>query len=137
MGKQKLDQLLKQLKDNHAQEIENAAAIFTVAQSAVNQLAADSSPQLTLPDSGKLLSDSLSSPAFVTKADLLKRYGNYNACRQAAKRAGITFSHTPRWSQLVTAFSYLPACQGCVSAYIRQYPHPNLKGVSIKLTLSP
>lgn len=137
MGKQKLDQLLKQLEDNHTQDIANAAAIFTVAQSAVNQLAADLSPQLTLPDSGEPLSDASSGPCLVTKADLLKRYGNYNACRQAAKRAGITFSHTPRWSQLVTAFSYLPACQGCISTYLRQHPHPNLKGMSIKLTLSP
>ncbi len=135
MGKQKLNQLLKQLEDNHAQDIENAAAIFTVAQGAVNQLAADSSQPMLTP-SDESLSDPLAGPSPVTKADLLKRYGSYNACRQAAKRAGITFSHTPRWSQLVTAFSYLPACQDCVSTYLRQHPHPNLKGVSIKLTLS-
>lgn len=132
MGKQKLNQLLKQLEDNHAQDIENAAAIFTVAQGAVNQLAADS-PQLDLP----ALGEPVAAPSPVTKADLLQRYGNYNACRQAAKRAGITFGHTPRWSQLVAAFSYLPACQACVSTYLQQHPHPNLKGVSIKLTLSP
>ncbi|MGI8934099.1 MAG: hypothetical protein ACR2FS_08495 [Phormidesmis sp.] len=131
MGKQKLDQLLKQLEDNHAQDIENAAAIFTVAQGAVNQLAADS-PQIV-----SALGESSAAPSSVTKADLLKRYGSYNACRQAAKRAGITFSHTPRWAQLVTAFSYLPACQACVSTYLQQHPDPNLKGVSIKLTLSP
>ncbi|WP_170944039.1 hypothetical protein [Leptolyngbya sp. BC1307] len=132
MGKQKLDQLLKQLEDNHAQDIENAAAIFTVAQGAVNQLAADSS-QPILPESEV----PLAGPSPVTKADLLERYGSYNACRQAAKRAGITFSHTPRWAQLVTAFSYLLACQACVSTYLQQHPDPNLKGVSIKLTLSP
>lgn len=136
MGKQKLDQLLKQLEDNHAQDIENAAAIFTVAQGAVNQLAADSSPPI-LPESEGPLSGPLAGPPPITKADLLARYGNYNACRQAAKRAGITFSHTPRWSQLVSAFSYLPACQNCVSTYLQQHPQPNLKGVSIKLTLSP
>ncbi len=135
MGKQKLDRLLAQLEDNHAQDIENAVAIFTVAQGAVNQLAADSAQPILRP-SDDALSNPLAAPAFVTKADLLKRYGSYNACRQAAKRAGITFRHTPRWSQLVTAFSYLPACQDCVSTYLRQYPHPNLKGVSIKLRLS-
>ena len=112
MGKQKLDQLLKQLENNHAQDIENAAAIFTVAQGAVDQLAAPS-PQPNAP----ALGESVAAPSSLTKADLLKRYGNYNACRQAAKRAGIAFSHTPRWSQLVAAFSYLPACQACVGSY--------------------
>lgn len=132
MGKQKLDRLLAQLKDNQSQDIQNAAAIFTVAQGAVNQLerAEQQNDDAPLP---KLLSDA---PPDLTKADLISRYGNYNACRTAAKQLGITFSTSPRWPQLVAAFRYLPACQSCVDTYLQRHPHPDIQGIKITLKLS-
>ncbi|MBE9077242.1 hypothetical protein IQ241_08030 [Romeria aff. gracilis LEGE 07310] len=128
MGKQKIERLLAQLQGNHSQDIQNAAAIFTVAQGAVKQLdqidrAAPA--QTVLP----------AAPISLTKADLESRYGKFNACRKAAKQAGITFSKTPSWSQLVAAFSYLEACQSCVDAYLQDHPCPDLKGVRLSLRL--
>jgi hypothetical protein len=123
MGKQKIDRLLAQLKDNHSQDIQNAAAIFTVAQAAVNQLDPKDLPALP------------PAPTLLTKADLIERYGHYNGCRKAAKQAGIIFHQTPRWAQLIAAFSYLAACQACISAYVQQHPHPDLQGISLMLDL--
>ncbi|MEO1352457.1 MAG: hypothetical protein AAFW84_27270, partial [Cyanobacteria bacterium J06635_15] len=85
MGKQKIARLLEQLKDNHDQDIQNAAAIFTVAQGAVNQLGQLEEERVA--DSKELPA----APAQLTKIDLINRYGNYNACRKVAKQVGITF----------------------------------------------
>lgn len=134
MGKQKIDRLLAQLKDNHSQDIQNAAAIFTVAQAAVNQLEPKDSPALPSAAASPA-SLSLTKPLSLTKADLIARYGHYNGCRKAAKQAGIVFHQTPRWSQLIVAFSYLEACQACISAYVQQHPHPDLQGISLWLNL--
>ncbi len=131
MGKQKLDRLLAQLKDNQSQDIQNAAAIFTVAQGAVNQLA-QLEQQADVLAEPITLSDALPE---LTQADLIERYGSYNNCRKAAKQLGITFSKNPRWEQLVAAFRYLPACQSCVDAYMQRHPHPDIKGIKIQLTL--
>ncbi len=130
MGKQKLDRLLAQLKDNQTQDIQNAAAIFTVAQGAVNQLAQQEQQNDAAPP--KALADA---PPQLTKSDLLSRYGSYNACRTAAKQLGITFSKNPRWPQLVAAFRYLPACQSCVNTYVQRHPHSDIQGIKITLTL--
>ncbi|MGB3295709.1 MAG: hypothetical protein WBB01_22220 [Phormidesmis sp.] len=131
MGKQNIDQLLAQLKDNQRQDVQNAAAIFTVAQGAVNQLS-QLEPQTEAGAKPTALSDQ---PPRLTKADLIERYGSYNHCRKAAKQLGITFSKNPRWEQLVAAFGYLPACQSCVDAYMQRHPHPDIKGIKIQLTL--
>lgn len=138
MGKQKIDRLLAQLKDNHSQDIQNAAAIFTVAQGAVNQLQANGAeadsyrPINSSADS--LQTKALPAPHQLTKADLCDRYGNYNRCRSAAKKAGITLRN-PSWAQMVAAFSYLEACQNCINAYMQQHPSADLKGVSVTLSL--
>ena len=129
MGKQSIDRLLSKLKGNQEEDVHNAASIFTVAQSAVNQLTQLGQTDDTEP---KALSDA---PPELTKADLIERYGNYNNCRKAAKQLGITFSRSPRWAQLVAAFRYLPACQSCVNAYVQRHPHPDLQGTKIQLTL--
>lgn len=127
MGKQKIDRLLAQLTDNHQADIQNAAAIFAVAQGAVNKLAQNQEAAA---------SESFSvEPLQLTKEDLVRRYGNYNACRKAAKKAGITFVRSPRWSQLIAAFNYIEACQTCISSYIEQNPSPNLTGVKITVML--
>ena len=129
MGKQKLDRLLAQLQDNHSEDIQNAAAIFTVAQIAVNQL---DQPK---DDSPLLLSALSRAPLHLTKADLIQRYGHYNGCRKAAKQTGIVFHKTPSWAQLIVAFNYQEACQACISGYIQQHPNPNLQGISLMLNL--
>ncbi|NJM96255.1 MAG: hypothetical protein HC800_02755 [Phormidesmis sp. RL_2_1] len=128
MGKQKIDRLLAQIKDNQQRDIQNAAAIFTVAQAAVNELDKQAGNSL----SAKTLS---LAPIQLTKADLINRYGSYNGCRQAAKNAGIRFKRSPRWPQLIAAFNYIEACQTCVDEYIAQYPNPYLKGIKITLSL--
>ncbi|MEO0456834.1 MAG: hypothetical protein AAF152_09655 [Cyanobacteria bacterium P01_A01_bin.114] len=141
MGKQKIDRLLAQLQDNQNQDIQNAAAIFTVAQSAVNHLdqieqGINTEPTIEEPNITK--SNVLpTAPLKLTKADLINRYGSYNACRKVAKQTGITFSRSPRWPQLVAAFNYLEACQACVHRYMKQYPNPELSHVSLTLKLTP
>ena len=128
MGKQKIERLLTQLKENQQRDIQNAAAIFTVAQSAVNDLA-----QVETAHEVMALPDRL--PLQLTKSDLIERYGNYNACRRAAKKQGISFSRSPRWSQIVAAFNYAEVCQACVTRYISQHPSADLKGAKLTLTL--
>ena len=130
MGKSKIDRLLAQLKDNHTADIQNAAGIFTVAQGAVSQL-----KEAVLPTEEKTLALESGKPQQLTKADLVEKYNSYNGCRSAAKKLGIVFSRTPRWSQIVAAFNYIEACQDCVSAYMQQHPCKDLRGVSVTLTL--
>lgn len=129
MGKQTIDRLLAKLQENHEQDIHNAAAIFTVAQGAVNQLQNQSETAVWAPEQ-------LPAPQQLTQAELLNRYGSYNACRMAAKKAGITFSRSPRWSQIIAAFNYLEACQKQVDAYLQHYPNPELKETKITLQLN-
>ena len=131
MGKNKIDRLLAQLKDNHTEDIQNAAGIFAVAQGAVNQL-----KEAVLPTAEET-TPALESrkPHQLTKTDLIEKYNSYNGCRSAAKKSGIVFSRTPRWSQIVAAFNYVEACQDCVNSYMQQHPCKDLKGISVTLTL--
>lgn len=134
MGKQKIERLLAQLQENTQTDVQNAAAIFTVAQGTVNQLSELSKAPAETADSvtPTLLA---SPPADLKKQDLVKRYGSYNGCRSAAKRVGITFSGTPTWDQLIAGFSYLDSCEKCVRQYLEQFPQPKLKGIRITLSL--
>lgn len=131
MGKNRINQLLTQLKDNHQEDIQTAAGVFTVAQSAVNQL-----KETVLPGAETKPALEAGKPQQLTKADLIEKYKSYNGCRSAAKKLGITFSRTPRWSQVVAAFNYSVACQDCIDAYMQQYPCKELKGVSVTLMLN-
>ena len=119
------------------EDIENAAGIFTVAQVAVNQLEAQA--QEAAHDSAQTIAEPFrvltAAPDVLTKGELIERYGSYNGCRSAARRAGITFSSTPKWSQLIAGFSYLSACQRCIHSYLRQYPSSQLKGIRLSLSL--
>lgn len=130
MGKQKIDRLLAKLQATHTEDVHNTAAIFTVAQGAVNQLA-QSAEQPLLP------LKTLPAPQQLTQAELIIRYGSYNACRTAAKKAGIIFSRQPRWPQIVAAFNYLQACQACVDLYLAQHPSPDLQNIKLTLKLNP
>lgn len=138
MGKKRITQLLTQLQDNQQQELQNAAAIFTVAQVAVDQL---NQHQLDLAEVSLELSGSNaplqlpSGPIPVEQAELKRRYGSHRACRQAAKRQGITFSKTPTWQQLEVAFGYLAACQMLLRSYLRSHPSPQLRGISLQFDL--
>lgn len=127
MGKQTIDRLLAKLQSSHEQDIHNAAAIFTVAQGAVNQF--------QNPSEMALAPEQLPAPQQLTQAELLNRYGSYNACRAAAKKAGITFSQSPRWTQIIAAFNYLEACQEHINSYLQHYPNPELTGTKITLKL--
>ncbi len=130
MGKQRAKELLAKLKANQQDELENAAAIFTVAQVAVNELREaeqDAEPQtqpLSLPPSPTL-----------NKAELQQRFGDYNHCRKAAKAAGIRFSRTPSWKQLVAAFNQAEVLQKVVDQYRETCKMPSLPGVSIQINL--
>jgi hypothetical protein len=141
MGKKRITQLLDQLKENQQQDLQNSAAIFTVAQVAVNQLQDQlaSPPQLSAAVPRPLPSAAESAlpaaPLMIDEAELRRRYGSHTACRQAAKAQGIKFSKTPSWHQLSIAFSYLQACQQIVQSYLQTYPNDQLKGISIQLNL--
>jgi hypothetical protein len=120
MGKQRLERLLEQLKETQQQDITNAAHIYTVAQVAVDRLAAQIDPPApaALPPHG-------------WNRDRLKaEFGSFNACRSAARQRGITFSRTPTWEQLVTAFNYAEAIQAVVHHYLDQHPTPHLKTIT-------
>ncbi|MBF2048769.1 MAG: hypothetical protein EDM05_038450 [Leptolyngbya sp. IPPAS B-1204] len=140
MGKKRINQLLEQLKENQQQDLQNAAAIFTVAQVAVNRLREQVEPVETVPARAALSGTEVAAllpaaPIPIERAELERRYGSFNACRQAAKAQGIKFSKTPSWPQLSVAFGYLEACQQMVQDYLQAHPNEQLKGVSIELKL--
>lgn len=130
MGKKRVTQLLEQLKAQQQQEVQNAAAIFTVAQVAVNELQGQVAPEPPSPVAALPLA-----PATLNKAQLLQQYGSYNGCRRAAKYQGIKFNRTPSWAQLIAAFSYVEACQAIVNSYVEAHPNAKLKGVTFELKL--
>jgi hypothetical protein len=131
MGKQRIAELLNQLETNQRDDLKNAAAIYTVAQVAVNQLDSQSSQA---PSSVALLPPS--APQNLDRTELLRLYGSYNGCRKAARNAGIKFETTPSWQQLAQAFSYAEALKFLTLQYLEAYPAPDLKQVTIALRLS-
>jgi hypothetical protein len=128
MGKKRITQLLEGLKENQLHELQNSAAIYTVAQVAVNELQQQS---LQMPQ--PTLAALPSTPKIIDKAQLLKQYGSYNACRKVAKERGIKFSRTPSWEQLAAALSYAEAFQEIIKTYVETYPYPKLKGTTFEL----
>jgi superoxide dismutase len=130
MGKKRITELLDQLHATHQADIENTAAIFTVAQVAVNQLSQQVGNDFSTPAPAFALS-----PAAVTKEKLKQQYGSFNACRKAAKQAGIRFHGNPTWEHLVTAFSYFETIQNLIHTYVTSYPNPNLQSISIEFKL--
>ncbi|MBD2364742.1 hypothetical protein H6G36_26820 [Anabaena minutissima FACHB-250] len=130
MGKKRITQLLEGLKENQLHELHNSAAIYTVAQVAVNELQ-QQSLQITEPPIAALPS----TLEIIDKTELLKQYGSYRACRKAAKERGIKFSRTPSWEQLAVAFSYADAFQQIIKSYVETYPNPKLKGTTFEMSL--
>ncbi|MFQ4142602.1 hypothetical protein [Chlorogloeopsis sp. ULAP02] len=131
MGKKRITKLLEDLKENQQQELHNAATIYTVAQIAVNELQLSQDSQMQKPTIAAL-------PSALEKIDrtqLLKQYGSYNGCRQAAKEKGIKFSRTPSWEQLTAAFSYAEAFEKIIEAYMKMYPNQKLKGTKFEFTI--
>lgn len=138
MGKKRIAQLLEQLQDNQQQDLQNAAAIFTVAQVAVNQLQAqiDASPDLQAPTlPARPANLPALPPAPLDQSELKRRYGSHLACRKAAKQLGIKFSKTPSWTNLAAAFTYQANCQQLIQAYLQQHPSPDLQNVAIEIKL--
>lgn len=135
MGKQRVTQLLAQLRENQAKELENAANIYTVAQVAVNALEADEGRSAALSPQELLPAATFPTVPTVTKAALLEQYGSFNGCRQAAKTLGIRFSKTPSWAKMEAAFSYRDACQQLIQDYLKKYPSKHLQGIFLELPL--
>lgn len=130
MGKKRVTQLLERLKANQQIEVQNAAAIFTVAQVAVNQL-----QEKVLDSIEPTIAALPPAPILFDKAELLRRYGSYQECRKAAKELGIKFRHTPSWQQLIIAFSYIEIFQKMIESYLKIYPNPELHGITFKLEI--
>lgn len=128
MGKQRIAELLTQLRDNQSQDVENAAAIYTVAQVAVNALDETAEPH----SSGTA---QLPASVTVSKAELLERYGSFNGCRRAAKELGIRFPKTPSWSALEAAFSYHQVFHDLIQQSFAAKPNKHLAGVTFEITL--
>jgi hypothetical protein len=128
MGKKRITQLLEGLKENQLRDLHNSAAIYTVAQVAVNEL-----QQNSLQNDQPALAALPPSLEIIDKAQLLEQYGSYNACRKAAKEQGIKFSRTPSWEQLGAALSYAEAFQEIISSYVQIHPYPKLKGTTFEL----
>jgi hypothetical protein len=140
MGKKRINQLLSQIKENQQADLRNAAAIYTVAQVAVNELEAIASADS--PDSVRAIAPAASAPALpaavptqLTQADLVQRFGSFNGCRSAAKKLGIHFPKTPSWPQLITAFSYVDLFRHLIQDYVQQQEIRNLSGVQFTITL--
>ncbi|HIK18239.1 MAG TPA: hypothetical protein IGS53_23545 [Leptolyngbyaceae cyanobacterium M33_DOE_097] len=131
MGKKRITQLLEQLEANRQAELENAAAIFTVAQVAVNKL----QEQVGESSQTALLPAATIDPAAeeITQATLREKYGSHQACRAAAKAQGIRFSKNPTWEQLVVAFRYAAQLRQVANDYLQAQPHPAMRGVTIEL----
>lgn len=127
MGKQRMTELLTQLRENQAKDAENAAAIYTVAQVAVNALAESD------PDAVEV-SRQLPAAAIVSKAELLEQYGSFNNCRRAAKEKGIRFSKTPSWKALEAAFGHQKIFSALVQDYLAANPNQHLKGVTFEIS---
>ncbi|MBE9190527.1 hypothetical protein IQ230_09175 [Gloeocapsopsis crepidinum LEGE 06123] len=129
MGKKRITQLLEQLKTNQQADLQNAAAIYTVAQVAVNELRKEAT------------SENLSTLALnpvqpsIDKAELIRRYGSYSNCRRIAKQNGLKFSRNPSWQQLATGFSYLENLQQVVRNHLDKHPDPLLEGITIEFKL--
>lgn len=132
MGKQRLTQLLHQLEANQQKDLKNAAAIYAVAQVAVNTLNEQEASPATAPD---LALSSASSSSTLDKQQLLERYGSYNGCRKAAKERGLQFKRTPSWNQLSQAFSCAEALQQLVQTHLSNQASVDLQGVTLKLSL--
>lgn len=129
MGKKRITQLLENLKENQQQELQNAAAIYTVAQVAVNEL-----QQQNLQVEEQPIAALPSTLQIIDKTQLIQLYGSYNACRKAAKEKGIKFSRSPSWEQLSAAFTYAENFQQIITNYIQIYPYPQLQGTKFELT---
>ena len=143
MGKKRIHQLLTHMKENQQAELRNAAAIYTVAQVAVNELAAIAPALDTAETKRRAIAPISSTPALppavptaLTQEDLLQRYGSYNGCRSAAKKLGIHFPKTPSWPQLITAFSYVDLFRHLIQDYAQQQRIPHLSGVQFTITLT-
>ncbi|MGH2413541.1 MAG: hypothetical protein ACRDEA_07590 [Microcystaceae cyanobacterium] len=128
MGKKRITQLLEQLKANQQAELQNAAAIFTVAQVAVNELR-----EQGLQDTEPIVAALPPAPVLLDRNQLLQRYGSYRGCRKAAKEQGIKFSRTPSWEQLVIALSYAETLREIFQSYLEVYPNPALQGITFNL----
>ena len=136
MGKKRITQLLEQLETNQQAELHNAAAIFTVAQAAVNELRdrADHSSESSISDPS--LPALPSAPALLDKAKLIDRYGSYNGCRKAAKQQGIRFAKNPTWEQMVAAFNHREIFQQMVNTYLEAHPAPTLQNVTFEIAIA-
>lgn len=130
MGKKRITQLLEDLKENYQRDLHNSAAIYTVAQVAVNELK-NQSFQINEPPIAALPF----APNLLDKDQLIKQYGSYNACRKAAKERGIKFSRTPSWEQLAAALSYAEVLQQMITSHLSTYPCPNLQGTKFELVI--
>lgn len=128
MGKKKIHSLLKRLKENHQKDIENSAYIYSVAQSAVNQIDTGASKQ----KSGSTQSYELL-PSIIDKEELIRRYKDYNGCRKAAKILGIKFKKTPSWNKLICAFSCAEEFKEICIDYRNKNPDPLLSGIIIEM----
>ncbi|MFQ3615417.1 MAG: hypothetical protein SNJ57_15655 [Cyanobacteriota bacterium] len=142
MGKKRINQLLSQLKENQQADLRNAAAIYTVAQVAVNELEAIASAADSAETEKRAIAPAASAPALpaavpiqLTQADLVQRFGSFNGCRSAAKKLGIHFPKTPSWPQLITAFSYVDLFRHLIQDYVQQQEIRNLSGVQFTITL--
>lgn len=140
MGKKRINQLLNQLKENQQSELRNAAAIYTVAQIAVDELAAIATADLPKPE--RAIAPATPAPALpaavptqLTQAQLRQRYGSYNGCRSAAKKLGIHFPKTPSWPQLIAAFSCVEVFRQLIQDYAQQQEIRHLSGVRFTVTL--
>jgi hypothetical protein len=133
MGKKRITQLLEQLETNQREELHNAAAIFTVAQAAVNELRdrTDAPPD----QANQVLPALPPAPTHLTQAELIERYGSYNGCRKAAKQRGIRFSKSPSWAQIIAAFSHHETFQQLINRYLEAHPSPHLQGITFEITV--
>lgn len=127
MGKKRITQLLNQLQTNHESELKNAAAVFTVAQVAVNQL-----EEQRVAEQGEIAA---LPPIALSKDDLKRCYGSYKACRAAAREKGIHFKKTPTWEQLGEAFSYCETFQALIRNYLSQHPSSKLSELSMTFNI--
>lgn len=123
MGKKRIEALLTNLKETQERDLMNSAQIYTVAQVAVNELAARDSVERALSSR-----PTLPEVPHYSIADLKAQYPNVSACRKALKEKGLTFSKTPSWAKMAIALHHFEIQQQQLQSYLQHCAGQDLAG---------
>lgn len=127
MGKAKLQRLLEQLDAVQAADRENAAAIYTVATIAVQQLEQVAGPVELSPTLA------IAEQSGGDLAQFKQQFESYQDCRRQLKAQGLSFGKTPTWQQLYDGWQYLNLVLPALTNALQTQPLPAAARLELKL----